>query len=476
MYKSFSAWYMDQCRHGHGDAALVLHTSCVNYTEQQLAQMEKIPVCWILPHSVRYELYLLAEGTIFRSQACRILRRADADAKRLQRSRQWDLEQLYMDCVDAEAVSVDQIFRGTLVFWFGDLNKQDEFLWNVRRLGDRHSILKLTDWDCSRSSGSVTAVDSVRYTSHRRCQALSRGIPAGPPEELVICGAGKYFPGRELTASGFFGTSANIFESPRFPGKMIKIYKRQAITGNQVRKLERLSRLWNRSTAMERDLLGHLALPEQIIRTDRGDVIGYTMRKCSGRPLKEYRVIGWNGHDQARILRDLLSILLHLHTMRILVNDLSYNNVLVDENDRVSLVDCDSFQVFHFPGGGITELFRHPQVPAEWAAHLMRDPRHEYFSFAVLLFQILFHADPIRPRKPGETGDLNWNNGVFPLDIRGEIPGGPNIDVCVSREWARCPEPLRKLFADEFHFRRDHSLGAWIHALGLVGLDGEKMR
>lgn len=468
MFKSFASWYQKQTQCGQKEIALVLHTSCVNYEDALLAQMERLPVHWLLPHSVRCELRLLAEGRIFRPQALRILRRAEADVRRMRSLARWDLEQLYRK----GNVCVEEQYRGTLVFWFGDLNKQDEFLWNVRRLQDRHQILLLNGWDCTRNGGGVCGVNELREVSYRRCQALSRGMPIGPVEKLILCDdAGNRFHGRELSPLGMSGTHAAVYECGRFPGKMVKIYKDRAFAGNQLRKLERLC-LLQRSAGAALDLLAHLALPEQLLRTPQGDVVGYTMRKCPGRPLRDYRVMGWDGHDQAKILRQLLSLLVHLHTMRVMVNDLSFNNVLVDGEDRVSLVDCDSFQVFHFPGGGVTEPFRHPQLDPNCAVHLLKEPRHEYFSLAVLLYQFLFCSDPLRPLPDAQGAELTWNNGVFPLDLHGKRAGGPEVNECVCREWERCPEPLRKLFCDEFHFQEDHSFGAWIDALGLLGLDG----
>lgn len=473
MYKCFSDWYKEQAMQGRTNIMLILHTSCVNYDDDMLRQMERVPAFWVLPHSVRYELQLLAQGPVFRPQALRILRRAGADARRLKLQGRWELEQLYREPGSAD--SPERLYRGVMVFWFGDLNKQDEFLWNVRTLPDRHCILMLNSWDCYRDSGRIRPVNEVREFSCRCCQALSRGTPLPPPEELTLYdAAGAAFSGRELTPVGLFGANADIYESDRFPGKLVKLYKQRALSGNARRKLERLCAL-QRSAGAERALLEHLALPEQLIRTSRGDIAGYTMRKCPGRPLRDYRVIGWQGHDLARILRNLLELLVHLHTMRVLVNDLSFNNVLIDDDDRVSLVDCDSFQVFHYPGGGITEPFRHPRIDPDCAPHMLQEPRHEYFSFAVLLFQIMFHGDPLRPMTGTDAKDLTWNNGGVPLDVSGQVPDGPTANGCILREWERCPEPLRILFSDEFHFREDHSFGAWIHALGLTGLDGDQI-
>ena len=468
MFKTIVSWYQEHPQRRRKEFALILHTSCVNYEDALLAQMEQLPFRWVLPHSVRCELQLLAQGNIFRPQALRILDRADADEKRMGTWGRWDLEQLYQEASDRP----EERYQGILIFWFGDLHKQDEFLWNVRSLPNRHQILLLDGWDCSQRCGGVCSVNGVREASYRRCQALSKGIPTGPVETLVLCDEdGNRFSGRELSALGLSGTHAAVYACGRYPGKLVKIYKERAFSGNQLRKLERL-RLLRKAAGAELDLLAHLALPENLLRTPQGDVVGYVMRRCSGRPIKDYRVIGWNGHDQARILRQLLSLLVHLHTMRVLVNDLSFNNVLVDDEDRVSLVDCDSFQVFHFPGGGVTELFRHPQLLPGCASHQLKEPRHEYFSLAVLLFQFLFCADPLRPMPDSDGTELNWNNGMFPLALHGKLPGGPEVNESVLREWMRCPESLRKLFCDEFHFQEDHSFGAWIDALGLLGLDG----
>lgn len=468
MFKNFASWYHGQTQRGKKEIALVLHTSCVNYEDALLAQMERLPIRWLLPRSVSCELKLLAQGNIFRPQALRILRRAAADDRRMGSWSRWDLEQLYRETSDGP----ENRYQGILVFWFGDLNKQDEFLWNVRRFPERHRILLLNGWDCSQSCGGVRGVNELREVSYRRCQVLSQGMPTGPVEALMLRDdEGRCFSGRELSALGLSGTHAAVYECGRYPGKLVKIFKERAFSGNQLRKLERLC-LLQKSAGTELGLTEQLALPEQLLRNPQGDVVGYTMRRCAGRPLRDYRVIGWDGHNQAEILRQLLSLLVHLHTMRVLVNDLSFNNILVDDKDQVSLVDCDSFQVFHFPGGSVTEVFRHPQLVQCCAHHQLKEPRHEYFSLAVLLYQFLFSSDPLHPLPGGERADLNWNNGVFPLKLYGKLPGGPEVNDCVLREWMRCPESLRKLFCDEFHFQEDHSFGAWIDALGLLDPDG----
>ena len=152
--------------------------------------------------------------------------------------------------------------------------------------------------------------------------------------------------------------------------------------------------------------------------------------------------------------------------MHIHVNDLSFNNVLIDTKDNVGFVDCDSFQITNYPGGGITKIYQHPEISDAEFSTKLREPRHEYFALAVLLFQCIFGDEPLRQVQFAfDDTELNWNTATFPLQID-DYSNKSNKSI--QAIWFKQPRELRKAFFDEFTFRQDISIGSWTRILGII--------
>lgn len=444
---------------------LVVHTSWVNFREDDLRRMSASPYLWLTPDSVRYELQFLTVSTVFGAKA-RLLLSILAEQPRCA-APAWDLEQLYQGShMHREP---QDLFDGTIVFAFGDLNKQDEFLRCVSGF-DAHHIVMLSGWSCM-GAMSVYSIREATNASFRPSCSLDSGQPAPPIREIAsvrdaVTGE-RLFSGNSLQPTDLVGSYGRIFESPYFKGKYIKIYHQQAVSGIQGKKLRVLQSLAPHIRTLP------IATPERLLGTDLpsvhdGALIGYIMPKCEGSALRDYVLTGWEGHDLELILKRLILLLLELHNLHIIVNDLSGNNILIDDSDHVSIVDCDSFQLLHYPGGAVTEIYRHPEISSQHFRDSLREPRHEYFAFAVLVFQCLFYDIPLRQRQDtAEDIELNWTNASFPLDVITGPEQAKKANPDILRLWEQQPEAIRRIFSDEFLFRGDHSLGAWIRALEL---------
>lgn len=463
VYENIKSWFYLQPQERAEHTALVLHTSCVNYSQEDLFRLTTLPFIWIIPDNVFWELKMLAESKLFGAKASLILSKVmdSVDWRRRKFRRGWDLEQLYKGC--SEPVVPSQIFDGTLLFVFGDLGKQDEFVCHNNGLYD-HYILLNEGWSCIKGQARVYSLKQIGRLEMRKARPLMPGASMPLPRELTeikVPDYGIVFSGKDLKATNKYGSNAGIYTYREFLAQYIKLYKNRTQRGYQKRKLENLQYISRQVSHL------NLALPESILYNEAGHVIGYMMRCFKGHPLRDYLPVGWEGHDLALIFRRLSLLLLELHTMHIIVNDLSFNNIIIGDDDEVSLVDCDSFQVFDYPGGGITEMYRHPEISADECQKTLREPRHEYFSFAVVLFQCLFYYEPLWQVRDGEDErSLNWNNVRFPLDVDGKSQRRANRDIL--RLWEGQPKTVQKMFADEFHFRRDHSIGAWARALELL--------
>lgn len=83
-----------------------------------------------------------------------------------------------------------------------------------------------------------------------------------------------------------------------------------------------------------------------------------------------------------------------MHDRDIVVGDVNYNNVLVNNKGEVVLIDCDSFQIksprkTFFCKVRIAD-YMPPELFGMNLSHVVRTANHDNFSLAVLLFQLLF--------------------------------------------------------------------------------------
>ena len=130
---------------------------------------------------------------------------------------------------------------------------------------------------------------------------------------------------------------------------------------------------------------------------------------------------------------------------------------MVDDLDRVYLVDTDSFQMRNYPGGTMTSYYRHPGVRGNLYATL-RDPVYEYFAYAALQQQCYMGLhNPLGDPPERREGDPepDWDNTPFDPDR--------NYPDSALEIWN---DPAvfgyRKGMLREFTFQRDLSFGAWL--------------
>lgn len=438
---------------------IVLHTSCVNYTFEDLNNLLSMEFDYLIPNDVFWELRLMTKSKTFGKKAKYILTRVQAVTK----SPQWDLTQVYQKC--AEPVFYANIHRGPLIFLFGDLNKTDEFLANSR-LGDKiYILISPSSWSYVKGIPVIMELNRVKTYRLRS----PRSLKPGRPIDGGLTGFSAISLNRQkdrVIAGGMFvktkknGSNAYIYTCDSLPGMYVKGYKNQSMIETQKEKLQLLQKFGTRVLNL------NAAFPVDLLYNQPSNIVGYSMKPISGKLLREYLDIGWDGHDLGRIFEQLLLILLELHTMHILVNDLSFNNILIDSGDHVGLVDCDSFQITVYPGGGITKMYQHPEISERGFSNELREPRHEYFALAVILFQCLFWDEPLRQvQAVDDDTELNWKNAVFPLDTDAR---SERANINIQNLWFNQPREVRKAFADEFCFRQDISIGTWIRVLDIL--------
>lgn len=449
---------------------VLFHTSCVNYGVSDIQNLYRLAPLWFLPDDVYLELRLLLRSPQSHEAARLLLERG-------RRLPGWDMERFYAG--QSAAASPPPFHAGPLLFLFGDLNKQDEFLRHMRVEPDWY-ILLCEEWSpkrCMEKTYPEVYPLSVctRLAPVRQPVKLPPAVQSPEPHRLEFlstlpAGGGVRIPGREFIKDpNKYGSYAYIYTCARFPDKVIKGYHSGASAGERLRKLQMLQSIG------KMPLFGRLplALPRELLYNGQL-CVAYTMGKLRGQSLADML----NGNAPCltdvnaleSIIEQLFLLILELHTKHILINDLSFNNVVIDGENHVSLVDCDSFQVLWYPGGPITEYNRHPEVNPLTVDETLREPMHEYFALAVLLYQIFLRADNPLVRVNGGDNP-NWNHAVFPLETDGYAKDTDGREMRVSAErwryWMNQPRSLRRAFSDVFHFRRILSVGGWIRELGM---------
>jgi len=128
-----------------------------------------------------------------------------------------------------------------------------------------------------------------------------------------------------------------------------------------------------------------------------------------------------------RTARNLAAALSALHRSGYVAGDLNESNVLVTPTALVTLIDTDSFQV-HEERSGVTVIhpcpvgkpeYTPPELQRKDLAEVVRQPDHDAFGLAVLIFQLLMEGShPFRAQwlAAGDPPPLEVRiaNGAFP--------------------------------------------------------------
>lgn len=238
----------------------------------------------------------------------------------------------------------------------------------------------------------------------------------------------------ELGAEVGRGGEATVYEIVRQPDRLAKIYEHE-LRPNYAGKL---SWMVEHPPENPTSKLAHesLAWPGGLLFDSRRKVVGYSMPYIrSAVPLLEVfnprrRAEVLPKFDRRYLLRtahNLAAALAALHHSGYVAGDLNESNVLVTPAALVTLIDTDSFQVREERGGkqiihpcpvGKPE-YTPPELQGKSLADVIRQPDHDAFGLAVLIFQLLMEGShPFRAQWLG-AGDpppleVRIANGAYP--------------------------------------------------------------
>lgn len=162
-----------------------------------------------------------------------------------------------------------------------------------------------------------------------------------------------------------------------------------------------------------------VAFPMETLLGDRGEFVGFTMRKVAGvKPIHELyapgsRKIEFPKADfrfLARTASNVARAIGSVHQTGCVIGDINHSGILVSEQATVTLIDADSFQVrsgtvVYRCRVGVGE-YTPPELQGAALEKVDREPSHDGFGLAVIAFQLLFMGRHPFAGRYGGQGDM----------------------------------------------------------------------
>lgn len=465
------------------DVALLCHTSMVNYDFNIIKRIEELEYEWIYPYDVQWAWYYLcySRDKNIAEKARYLLEKAIAS-----NSPEFAFNELYE--VDGEyGCEIDDVFDGIIVALFCDPAATEEFIEcmpaydnvYVANVHPQSAIQFSMPVALTQNiSNPIREIDIVHYEDNFEPKTplhphkLSR-VYTYPEDEKY-----QYMKGTSFVPVGKCGGESVIYKSGHFGDeKLIKYYTKKLPSIDEEYKLKQLQNFNRKSPLSE-----FLALPEFLLLDEPVNywdhaVLGFTMRDFSRDSivtLQKFIDGGCTEEQRYKVMTNILMRMQELQMHQIYPTDPSIYNIMIDKNTlEVYLIDCDSFEAYNVPSATYREGFLHPELDnlGDDLSIVLRQLYHHNFAIVCLLFYCMCGWNtPLRQKltedeyKLTEEKGRRWSDFKFAFDVNCAKDESRHNDE-IYEDWNSLPYELQVFFADEFHFRRTHSLGEW---LGLI--------
>ena len=253
------------------------------------------------------------------------------------------------------------------------------------------------------------------------------------------------------------GGEGAVYEVLGSSGQVAKLYLKMPDTKKQ-------AKLRFMAASVDQELLKYAAWPQDTLHTIRGGPVGgFLMPKISGRaPIhmlyspahrrQDYPKAGWDFLLFAA--RNTAAAFATLHAHGHVLGDVNQGNVLVGNDSKVVLIDCDSFQInangtVHLCEVGVSH-FTPPELQGLPSFDgVKRSFNHDNFGLALLIFHLLFGGRhpysgvPLR-KDVGEALETDIKNFRFAYSrdakVRGVAPPPKSIPLTTV------PDAMEEMF------------------------------
>lgn len=213
------------------------------------------------------------------------------------------------------------------------------------------------------------------------------------PPPVVVDAEGRLLKlGRKLGQGG----EGAVFELEGEPGIAAKIHH-QPLTPLRAEKIRVMA-------GMRTERIDRLAAwPTNLLSLPSGAPIGLTMPKVTGHKdihhlygpkSRRTEFPGADWRFLIRVAANLSRAVATIHDARSVIADINHGGVLVSQDARVRLIDCDSFQIVDAGKTYLCDVgvptFTPPELQGLLFAEIVRTPNHDNFGLAVLIFLTLF--------------------------------------------------------------------------------------
>jgi DNA-binding helix-hairpin-helix protein with protein kinase domain len=289
---------------------------------------------------------------------------------------------------------------------------------------------------------------------------LNRGnrnasVPNPPVPRFVYSDTGQAeLTGPELARGG----EGAVHLLANRPGILVKLYFDHRLANDS-----ELSAKIRAMTALPLKDDPRFAWPRMTVHDDAGRFIGLAMRKVEGLSFQTFcqpslvqqRLPGWNRRRTIHAACNFVELIRTLHGHQVIVGDINPANFLfVPDTGAVSCLDCDSYQVQAQSGifrCRVAVLEYQPPELQQGFGNVVRNPEHESFSVAVMLFKMLMLGlHPYSHRSGGHPIE-NLQKGKTPFDpVLGRTDRVSFPDGNWRFMWSHLPYAVKTLFIRSF--------------------------
>ena len=181
----------------------------------------------------------------------------------------------------------------------------------------------------------------------------------------IIVNKKSYFLSDNIRLKDIEGGEASIYKLESSSRQIVKIFNSFSET-----KMTKVKLLLS-NTVKKRVLSDFCVLPDDIVLSNDGKEIGYVMENIEGDRLDQfvYKLSQNNDTTIIQIVQLYLKVALSVHAVHLsdfVIGDIHANNFIVTHNNKVKIVDCDSFNMLNYPCDGLHyeafETFSHKHL------------------------------------------------------------------------------------------------------------------